>query len=461
MLLASTTTRFQEEWHYTMALLLGDFLGIPWKQSDVAKDEGFTVVEFQGRRLRIADIFFHTPQREWLTPASLPKKKRTYSIPTWLGIETTHQDIPAFFGLELPEIASQDSNQQITINGDLLGSAFFLLSRYEEVADGGRDKHGRFPYLQSASSRFGTISRALVDEYVEVVFAAVQRLWPSLDFVRPARNYELRLSHDIDFLFYFRNWNWRDAIKRSLKTFVANPASREACKWLWRDNRRKNADPFNNLDYIMRQSEQRDLRSAFYFISSNNKPSIDGDYCIEEPVVRSLIHEISERGHEVGIHPSYSSYNSSDAIRTEFHRLLDLGKTLGITQSKWGGRQHYLRWDQAITPAYWEEADLQYDSTLGFPEHIGFRCGTCQEYQLYDLKNRRQLRLRERPLHVMDVSVIDKPYMDLGHGDKALSAIRDIKSTCRRFGGQFNLLWHNTRLVNAKQRALYEAVLDA
>jgi hypothetical protein len=35
-----------------------------------------------------------------------------------------------------------------------------------------------------------------------------------------------------------------------------------------------------------------------------------------------------------------------------------------------------------------------------------------------------------------------------------------LKATCRRFGGDFVLLWHNDQLLGRRGRAFYEAVLD-
>jgi hypothetical protein len=36
-----------------------------------------------------------------------------------------------------------------------------------------------------------------------------------------------------------------------------------------------------------------------------------------------------------------------------------------------------------------------------------------------------------------------------------------LKRACRRYGGEFALLWHNSRVVTAQERDLYEAVLAA
>ena len=67
------------------------------------------------------------------------------------------------------------------------------------------------------------------------------------------------------------------------------------------------------------------------------------------------------------------------------------------------------------------------------------------------------LTLRERPLVVMDTTMLD--HLDLG--SRALDAMVELKRTCRKYNGSFVLLWHNNRLQRARDRRMYEAALDA
>lgn len=47
---------------------------------------------------------------------------------------------------------------------------------------------------------------------------------------------------------------------------------------------------------------------------------------------------------------------------------------------------------------------IRFDSTLGYPDLVGFRCGTGFEYSLYDFANENISDIREIPLIVMDGS---------------------------------------------------------
>jgi hypothetical protein len=83
---------------------------------------------------------------------------------------------------------------------------------------------------------------------------------------------------------------------------------------------------------------------------------------------------------------------------------------------------------------------LSYDASLGFPEHIGFRCGTAREFPVFDPTRSRQLRLRERPLVAMDVTMTD--YMGLGP-EECLATLENLWSSIRQLGGTLEVLIHN------------------
>jgi hypothetical protein len=66
---------------------------------------------------------------------------------------------------------------------------------------------------------------------------------------------------------------------------------------------------------------------------------------------------------------------------------------------------------------------------------------------------------RERPLVVMDVSLLDKIYLGLSHGEAVDRAV-GLARTCRRYQGDFVLLWHNDQLWTPTDREAYLAILD-
>jgi hypothetical protein len=142
----------------------------------------------------------------------------------------------------------------------------------------------------------------------------------------------------------------------------------------------------------------------------------------------------------------------------ELQGLIDTAESLKIRQNDWGGRQHYLRWAAGSTWKDWNDAGLSYDSTLTYAERVGFRCGICFEYPVFDLRGRRQLELLERPLVAMDVSMLSDNYMGLSP-EASLEKLGWLASICRGFRGDLTLLWHNDSLVQRWQRRLFTRAL--
>lgn len=441
---------------YAVDVLVGEFLGLPYTLEHVQRE----TIEVTGPgpgRLVLDASFFLRGETAWLSPETLPtgplRSFDAASLPIPLPLK-----VPVLYGATAEVTVAPD---ELRLGLDLLGSAFFMLSRYEEVANPVKDAHGRFPATASTAHREGFLDRPIVNEYLEILWHCLRHLWPGL--ARRERSFRLLPTHDMDHPLRFismspLHWAYHSArfvaaggaggvparLGRLLRICLGNAA----------------LDPFNTVPWILDESDRRGLRSAFYFFGGREDPH-DARYEITAPAILALMRQIHDRGHELGLHPSYLTYLDPRRTADEAQRLRAACETLGITQPAWGGRQHYLRWQTPQTARNWQDAGLAYDSTLSFADAAGFRCGVCYEFPLYDVQARQPLRLRERPLVAMECSVIDSLYMGLGTGSEALAYFKRLKDQCRRFDGDFVLLWHNTRLLDPAERALYLGVLDA
>src|SRR5690606_9247845 len=131
-------------------------------------------------------------------------------------------------------------------------------------------------------------------------------------------------------------------------------------------------------------------------------PSKDADYELEHPAIRELMRRIHKRGHEIGLHPSYNSFQSPETIQQEAQRLRKVMQEEGITQKALGGRMHFLRWQHPETLQACNDAGMTYDSTLSYADLPGFRCGSCFEYPAFNPVTQQLLDIRIRPLIAME-----------------------------------------------------------
>ena len=313
------------------------------------------------------------------------------------------------------------------------------------------------PASATLAVRAGFAQRPLVDEYTEVLWWTFARLWPNLE--RAPRSFVVRPTHDVDWPYYSRGRTIETlrltaadvALRRNRSLGLARLRSLAAVRRRGRD-----ADPCNTFEFLMGESESRGLTSAFYVMAGGGNRAHDPGYRVDDPWLGEVFRSIAVRGHELGFHPSYDTYRDAGALRSELSVLQATLERFGVGQQVSGGRQHYLRFENPTTWRNWDEAGLAYDSTVGYAEIAGFRCGTCRPFRVFDVEARRPLALIEKPLIAMETAL-------LGYQGKSPEQTADefcrLRDICRSFAGEFTFLWHNNRLVSEPEREAYGRVL--
>jgi hypothetical protein len=438
-LLVETPPGYEPERRYIFGVVLGDWLGLDWEHRSADRHD--TRIGLAGepgdRGVLLPDVLFATRPEDWLAERSLPSPRSADGLTVLYG--------------------SADRPGPTRLAVDVFGSAFFMLTRYEELVIADRDRHGRFPAAASVAARAGCLGTPIVDAYVELLWDALARCWPRLR--RRPRAFEVILSHDVDDPLATLDHGPRDVVRHFGGDLVRRRDPRLAVRRARSLLGDRSLDPHNTFDFLMDVSERHGLRSAFNFLAHRDPRPRAGTYLFEHPWVRSLIGHIGRRGHELGVHPSFCTYRDAARTSEEFARLLEVAEAEGVRQKEWGGRQHFLRWVNPETWRNWEAAGLSYDSTLGYWEAVGFRTGTCHAYRVFDLQERRPLRLRELPFQVMDgtlLSVLALP------PDAALAAVVEIAAECRRYRGCLGILWHNNTVLRSdREKRWYEEMVAA
>lgn len=447
MLTIKTPNLCQSEQCYVFDILLGEFLGLAFEVETYEGD----VIEVtrpgdssSAAKLTLDATFFGKAHQAWLQPESMP----VLPLPTWTpindGIEVNlvEPSVPILYGK--PGLVK--IGEHLHLNLDIFGSAFFMLSRYEELITKDRDHHDRFPATASVAYKASFLDRPIVNEYLEILWVCLVSLWP--DLKRKERTASNFITCDVDWPFNPAVYSLKSAIKKAARLLIKdkNPIAsfQVTLTYLGAKLGLKVKDSFRDaISWMMDVNEAAGNRVAFYFITHNTSKS-DTAEDFNSPRMRSLFREIANRGHEIGMHPGYETYNNLANFKKTVDELKRVLKEEGIVQTSLGGRQHFLRWDTAQTPHLWEKNGLAYDSTLSFADKAGFRCGVCYEFTMYDLVNRKPFKLKQRPLIVMECSIIAPRYEGLGYTEQTMQRFSYFKKVSHQFNGTFNLLWHNS-----------------
>lgn len=234
----------------------------------------------------------------------------------------------------------------------------------------------------------------------------------------------------------------------------------------WFQYRNKN-DPLHCYEKWLEVENAINARSTFFFwagVRSVTKPhQSDCLYDMGDPVIfdkqkcsaAEMIREIDHRGWEIGLHPSWYSFNDASELKRQKESL-----ERAVGHEIVSVRQHYLHYDISITPRVHYEAGFKYDSTLGFNDNIGFRFGTCYPWNLYDLKAEKELPIIEIPLIIQDGALLDhRKGMRLDE-DMAFQYIIQITEEIEKVGGVLTLLWHPNHIHKPSWWSLYIRTLN-
>jgi peptidoglycan/xylan/chitin deacetylase (PgdA/CDA1 family) len=223
-------------------------------------------------------------------------------------------------------------------------------------------------------------------------------------------------------------------------------------------HRLRGTDPNWRFSEIVDGSRAHGATGATFFVLAVHRDPHDGAAPEEYDRLRPrLVDELREAQAEIGLHASYTAADDSSQIERELRVLRELGARVT------GNRYHYLRVDPHRNLRDVERADLLYDTTLGFPDAVGFRAGIARPFRPWDVDRDAPMDLVEIPLAVMDVTLAEARYLGLSPR-AAWPELERLLDWAAANGAAFAILWHPDRFdppTAGGWDRLYYRLLDA
>lgn len=369
---------------------------------------------------------------------------------------TDIDSLPVLFSAKDKPIYSMDENGNLLFHHDLLKSAFYLLSGYDEqFVNTERDHWGRVEYEGSIQKELNIINRPIVNEYFDLILDGINVFLKyhgksTLTKKKIFDSFGFLLSHDIDVI---DKYGWPHlgykikelfglVTSKHSKFSVLKATLQSALQFV---NPRR-ANPYWNFDYLLNLERKHGIKASYYFLAENKEGG--SRYAFNEKRLRKLFNQLKEEEHEVGIHGTTQTSRDREVLSKEIYSLEE-NANISIS----GGRQHRLWLDIPATILNHEKAGLKYDSSYGFAEHEGFRNSFCFPFKPYDFENQRSIDVWEFPLMAMDVTLFS--YRDLDR-DAILNSIQTMLGEVKKHNGIFTLLWHNSFF----DETLYPGVIE-
>jgi peptidoglycan/xylan/chitin deacetylase (PgdA/CDA1 family) len=409
------------ERNYIIDIFFSEFLNLQYELYYEERDD-WSLELPDNKSIVFADAFFSKFDKEcsYLDVNNIPEK-----ISFAENQFTPEKEIPVLYGNNETQIFQK----KIVCGIDIFASSFFMLSRWEEHVIVEKDYHDRTPDDVQLVFKHGIHYRPIVNEYLTMLKNML--IYYGVN-IQMNRSYKLKLTHDIDFFARYDNFFKRlkaiggDLFKR--KSFQKAKSTLQHIKDI-----RKGIvkDPYDTFDYLMDLSEKAGVKSIFYFIPGK-KGEDDVQYNIDEEEVVAVMNHIKERGHKIAVHGTYRSYKNKKLFKKELKRF---PKNIKIKEV----RQHYLRFHNPDTWQMHEDLGLKKDSSLGFMTDGGFRAGICHPYPLFNIISRKQLKIKQVPIVVME-QALAKAY---NTKESFRNKIIELKETVQKYSGTFVVLWHN------------------
>ncbi|MEF8811837.1 MAG: polysaccharide deacetylase family protein [Bacteroidales bacterium] len=186
---------------------------------------------------------------------------------------------------------------------------------------------------------------------------------------------------------------------------------------------------------ILRECEEKYGYKSVFFFLPKELPRHDASYKFSEARIKHLFHKLDHEVCEIGLHGPVRSFNDSRSMSKAFNELSRYSP-----QTPVGIRQHRLLYMHPETLKIQKKAGLEYDTTLGFAAHEGFRNSYCLPFKPYDFENDRMIDIWEIPLIAMDTTLFHYRKLDAAEAENIFNRlIGEIK----KFNGIFTFLWHN------------------
>lgn len=333
---------------------------------------------------------------------------------------------------------------------DPVASIFYVLSRYEEYNNSNLDQHQRFKFKNSVLAKFKWVDKAVCDRWATEIINFIN--------VELLMNYTIKRTFlgandivvptfDIDNTYAYKEKSG----KRKLGAIV-----NDIIKWRrHRLEERKRVlqdgnDPYDTFQMIKKIAQQYRRTKVFWLVKSSGS-KFDRNLSIKNENHRALIREMSELC-EIGLHPSYQSFQSTTKILEEKRDLENV-----TNSSLSNSRFHFLRFNLPESYKSILHSEFTDEYSMGFAEHYGFRSGTARKHLWFDLTENRATQLTIHPFAYMDGTLNEYMSKSIKESKKIIDKLyAEIKT----YGGDMICIWHNETIGDYGKWKGWSEVLD-
>lgn len=309
---------------------------------------------------------------------------------------------------------------------DIFAATFYLLSRYEEYLPHEKDMYGRYAYQNSLAFKERFLQQPLINYWLMDFAKSLLHVFPGLKLRE--KTFKFIPTYDIDIAWSFK----RKGLLRNVGGFLKSPSIKRLGVLAGVQQ-----DPFDSYDFLQDLHESTDLPPIFFFLVAISSSQYDKNISPFNMHMWRLIKSHARR-YNIGLHPSWSSFEKPGLIQKEKKILETASKTV-VTKS----RQHYIKLELPDTYQHLLAAGITADYSMGYGSINGFRASVAASFLWYNLTSETITPLRLHPFCFMDANSF---YEQKQNAASSLQELLYYYGTCKKLKGEMIPVFHNNFL---------------
>lgn len=334
------------------------------------------------------------------------------------------------------------SNNNYRLSIDLIWNIFFDLSLMREYIYENMGKA-----VDSSFNKLKIPKEIIQQPVVNIYYSIIENLINELSKKSTSKvdkSFRISCTHDVDAIkktLLIRGKQGAFLLYNSLKSVIEKDRNKCLLYFKKAINMLFRKTEYWMIDDITKLSEKYNLQPIFFIYSSKARNNIKLSNYIINPQYNIRNKKVIEKfkksvgDFEVGLHGSYEGYNNVEYLKEEKDILEH-----ALDRKVLWNRNHWLRFSVNKSFKTMEFVELQYDSTVGFNDIIGFRSGTCTPYYPYNFDTEKAYNIIEYPLIIMDSALFNYLRLDK---EQAFEECMQIIAWVRLYRGTLTLNWHN------------------
>ncbi|MFC4262779.1 DUF7033 domain-containing protein [Ferruginibacter yonginensis] len=309
---------------------------------------------------------------------------------------------------------------------DIFAASFYLITRYEEYLPHTKDLYGRFPHTAAIAYQQNFLDSPVLNVWALDFKLLFRNIDYSIDY--PRQVFKFVPTYDIDIAWDYKN----KGFIRNVGGFLKKPEWARI-KTLFLGKK----DPADAYDWLDKVHDNYELNPIYFFLVAQQNSVYDKNILPANKHMQQLIQQHQQK-YEIGLHPSWRSYNKLDVVKEEKLTLEQIiGKEVTIS------RQHYIKFNLPESYRNLTAAGITDDFSMGYGTTNGFRASVASSFYWFDLERNQTTTLRVHPFSFMDANAYYEHHMD---ASDMYNNMLHYYFECKRLDAQFICIFHNNFL---------------